>query len=160
MRRLNKIGFLLALALCIGGAGISSAQDHGDHAELEGVVDALAAKYMEGWNAGDPSACAAIYAPDGVIVDLFGATFSGRDAVGESITATLEAYPGTTIDIVRTSLHKVSDNLVVSDGTWEVKGSTAEGVPTQGFYTIVVTNSGGEWLVSQGQSKVAPMASE
>ncbi len=100
--------------------------------------------------------CAATYTADAVNIDLFGTTFEGRSAIEESITATFETYGATTIDIVRTSLHKVSDNLVVSDGTWEVKGSTAEGVPTQGFYTIIVTNTGGEWLISTGQAKEAP----
>ncbi len=150
MRRVTTIGFVFALAL-VASAGFAQ-----DNAELEAAIDALAAKYMEAWNAGDASACAAVHTQDGVFIDLFGTTFEGRAAIEESITATLETYSGTTIEIVRTSLNKVSDNLVVSDGTWEVKGSTAEGVPTQGFYTIIVTNTGGEWLISTLQSKVAP----
>ena len=120
------------------------------------AIDAVAAKYAEGWNAGDASVCAATYTEDGVSLDLFGSTFEGRAAIEESITTTLETYGESTIDIVRTSLQKVSDNLVISDGTWEVKGSTAEGVPTQGFYTIIATNTGGEWLIFTGQTKVAP----
>ena len=153
MRRVITMGFVFALAAVTMVASVGFAQDN---AELEAAIDAVAAKYMEGWNAGDAAACAATYPADGVIVDLFGQTFDGRAAIEESIAATLETYPGTTIDIVRTSLTKVSDNLTVSDGTWEVKGSTAEGVPTQGFYTIIATNTGGEWLISTGQSKVAP----
>lgn len=155
MRRLTTIGILLALSLFVG-VGLGGSQEHEGHANVEAAIDALAAAYMEGWNAGDASACAAIYAEDADIVDLFGITFKGRAAIEGSIAETLEAYPGTTIDIVRTSLHQVNDNLVVSDGTWEVMGSTAEGVPTHGFYTIIVTNTGGEWAVTTGQSKVAP----
>ncbi|GMR23250.1 MAG: hypothetical protein BMS9Abin37_1662 [Acidobacteriota bacterium] len=150
MHRSIAIGIVFALALV---ASVSFAQDN---AELEAAIDAVAAKYMEGWNAGDASACAATYTADGTAIDLFGQTFEGRAAIEESVAATLESYPGTTLDIVRTSLHKVSDNLIVTDGTWEVKGSTAEGVPTQGFYTIIATNTDGEWLISTGQSKVAP----
>ena len=150
MRRVTTTGFVFALALV---ASVGFAQDN---AELEAAIDAVTVKYMEGWNAGDASVCAATHTADGVVIDLFGQTFEGRAAIEESVAATLETYPGTTLDIVRTSLNKVSDNLMVSDGTWEVKGSTAEGVPTQGFYTIIVTNTGGEWLISTGQSKVAP----
>ena len=150
MRRLTTIGFVFALALV---AGVGLAQDN---AELEAAIDAVAAKYAEGWNAGDASMCASTYTEDGASIDLFGNTFEGRAAIEESIAAALETYGATTIDIARTSLNKVSENLVVTDGTWEVKGSTAEGVPTQGFYTIIVTNTGGEWLISTGQAKVAP----
>lgn len=150
MHRLITIGIVSALALV---ASVGFAQDN---AELGAAIDAVAAKYAEGWNGGDASACAATYTADATIVDLFGQTFEGRAAIEGSITATLETYPGTTIDIVRTSLEKVSDHLVITDGTWEVRGSTAEGVPTQGFYTIIATNTGGEWLIANGQSKVAP----
>lgn len=153
MRRLTTIGFVFALALVTIVASVGFAQDN---AELEAAIDALAAKYMEAWNAGDASACAAIHTQDGVSIDFFGTTFEGRAAIEESLTAELETFSGATIDIARTSLHKLSDNLVVSDGTWELKGSTAEGVPTQGFYTIIVTNTSGEWLISTLQSKVAP----
>jgi len=153
MRKLNTVLIVSALALL---ASVGFAQEHSGDADLGAAIDALAAKYTEGWNAGDASVSAAIYAQDGVIVDIFGVTFEGRAAIEESIAQTLETYPGTTIDIVRTSLHQVNDNLMVSDGTWEVKGSTAEGVPTNGFYTIVATHSGGEWIITQAQSKVAP----
>lgn len=153
MRRVTTIGFVFALALV---ASVGFAQDD---AELEAAIDAVAAKYMEGWNSRDASVCASAYTADAVIVDLFGQTYEGRATIEESIAATFETYGETTIDIVRTQLHKVSDNVVVSDGTWEVKGSTTEGVPTEGFYTIIATNTGGEWLISTGQSKVAPPVS-
>ena len=150
MRRVTTIGFVFALAL-VASAGFAQ-----DNAELEAAIDALATKYMEAWNAGDASACAAIHTQEGVSIDFFGTTFEGRAAIEENLTAELETYSGMTIEIVRTSLNKVSDNLVVSDGTWVVNGSTAEGVPTQGFYTTISTNTGGEWLISNLQVKVAP----
>jgi uncharacterized protein (TIGR02246 family) len=146
-----QIGLVVAFAL-VASFGFGQ----GDDAEVGAAIDALAAKYEEGWSAGDASVSASIYAQDAVSVDLFGATYEGRAAIEESIAATIESYGASTIDITRTSLYRVNDNIVVSDGTWQVTGSTAEGAPTQGFYTIVAVDSGGAWLISQAQSKVTP----
>lgn len=150
----TRLAVLLALLASVGLAQ--------DDADIGAAIDALASKYEEGWAASDASACAAIYTPDAVSVDLFGATHEGLAAVEASIAATIETYGTSTIEITRTSLHQVNDSLVVSDGTWEVTGSSAEEAPTEGFYSIVAVNSGGEWLISHGQVKVTPpmMSSE
>ena len=66
MRRVITIGFVFALALV---ASVGFAQDN---AELEAAIDAVAAKYMEGWNAGDAAACAATYTGDGEDMELKG----------------------------------------------------------------------------------------
>ena len=155
MRKLESISIAIAVTLVVS-ASVAFAQEHGSHGDAQAAVDALASKYMEGWAAGDAAVCASIYAQDADSVDLFGNKFEGRAAIEESIAGTIEQYAGSTIDIVRTSLHMVNDSLFVSDGTWEVKGSAAEGVPTKGFYTVIATQQGGEWLITSGRAKVAP----
>ena len=133
-------------------AGWIGAQDP----EAGQAIDALAAKYVEGWKAGDASMCASIYAEDADVIDLGGQTFKGRSAIEESISQTLESYPGSSISIERTTLHVVSPNVVVSDGAWRVDGAVGENLPTEGFYTIVASRASGEWLIVSGRTKVAP----
>ena len=155
MRTLMVVGIVTALVLG-ASLGFTQEHEHEDDAELGAAIDAIAAKYAEGWGAGDAAACAAAYTEDAVSVDLFGQTFNGRAAIQESIAQTLETYGSSSITIERTSLHVVNEGLVVSDGNWEVTGSSAEGAPTNGHYSIVATNASGEWLISHGQAKVAP----
>lgn len=131
------------------------AQEEGQ-VEIEAAADALIEQYTEGWNAGDASMCAATYREDGESIDLYGNTHRGRAAIEANIAETLETYSGTTIAITRTALHVVSDDVVVSDGTWEVMGTTPQGAPTEGFFTVILTKSGDEWLTTTGQAKVAP----
>lgn len=152
MRTVINIITICTLALVSGAA---LAQEEGP-AELEAAVDALIEQYTEGWNAGDASMCAATYREDGESIDLYGNTHRGREAIEANIAETLETYSGTTIEITRTSLHVVSDDVVVSDGTWEVTGSTPQGAPTEGFFTVILTKTGEEWLTTTGQAKVAP----
>jgi len=151
MRTSTVIGIMAALALAVSTA---SAQD----SDLDAALDAVAAKYMEGWNAGDAAACAATYSEDATEVDLAGHISKGRTAIQENIVATLAQYPGSTLEIDRSSLYVVKPDLVVSDGTWQVKGASAEGAPTKGFYSLVLAKQGDDWLILSGQAKVAPPA--
>ena len=142
---------VLALGVAFTIAGPLTAQP-----ELEQALDALEQKYEEGWSQGDAAACASVYSEDANLVDFFGAKFASKAAIQENIAQTLQTFGKSTIDIARTNLHVVSPNVIVSDGTWEVKGSAAEGAPTKGFYTVIVQKHGDMWHVVSNQSKVAP----
>jgi uncharacterized protein (TIGR02246 family) len=142
------ISCLLALA-----ASSLAAQD----ATVEQALDALAQKYTEAWKAGDPAGCASIYSDDADVVDFMGMSAKGKSAIQESLTKTLDTYPGSSIQIVRTGIHVVSPEVVVSDGTWEITGApAAEGVPSKGFYTVVAVRQGDAWQLVAGRTKVAP----
>lgn len=142
---------IVALGLVAAITSTLSAQP-----ELEQALDALEQKYEEGWSQGDAAACASLYSEDADLVDFFGATYKGRAAIQESIAQTLGTFGKSTINIHRTSIHVVSPNVVVSDGTWEVAGSAAEGAPTSGFYTVIVQKHGDAWHVVSNRSKIAP----
>ena len=126
-------------------------------ATVEQAMDALAQKYADAWKAADAAGCASIYSDDADVIDFMGMSAKGKAAIQESITQTLGTYPGSSIEIVRTGIHPVSADVVVSDGTWEVTGAQApEGAPTKGFYTIVLAKQGDAWQVVSGRTKVAP----
>jgi uncharacterized protein (TIGR02246 family) len=143
---------LAAFCLAALTASSLSAQD-----SVEQALDALAQKYTESWNAGDAAGCASIYSEDADVVDFMGMSAKGKAAIQESLTTTLGTYPGSSIVLVRTGIHPVSADVAVSDGTWEITGAQpAEGVPTKGFYTVVVAKQGDAWLLVAGRTKVAP----
>jgi uncharacterized protein (TIGR02246 family) len=147
MKALAIFSFLVLAAVPLG------AQDPA----LEGALDALAQKYSDAWKAGDAAGCASIYSDDADVVDFMGVNAKGKAAIQESLTKTLGMYPGGAIQIVRTGIHAVSADVVVSDGTWEITGATApERVPTKGFYTVVAAKQGDAWQIVSGRTKVAP----
>ncbi len=124
---------------------------------VEGAIDALAQKYADAWKAGDAAGCASIYSDDADVIDFMGTSAKGKAAIQESITKTLGTYPGSSIQIVRTGMHPVSADVVVSDGTWEITGATPpEGAPTKGFYTVVAAKQGEAWQVVSARTKVGP----
>jgi uncharacterized protein (TIGR02246 family) len=126
---------------------------------LEQAVDALAKKYSDSWKAGDAPGCASLYSDDADYIDFMGMSAKGKAAIQENITQTLGNFPGSSIQIVRTGLHLVSADVVVSDGTWEIiGGKPLEGAPTHGFYTVVVAKQGDAWQVVAHRAKVPPTA--
>ena len=159
---MKTIGTALAIGSLIALAVTSlTAQD----ATVEQAIDAIAQKYSEAWKAGDAAGCASIYSDDADVIDFMGISAKGKAAIQESITQTLGTYPGSSIQIVRTGIHPVSADVVVSDGTWEITGAqvpsfttsgAAHSAPTKGFYTVVAAKQGGAWQLVAGRTKVAP----
>lgn len=138
-------------------AALTAASLAAQEATLEQAIDALAQKYADAWKAGDAAGCASIYSDDADLVDMMGVSAKGKAAIQESIAKTLSTYPGSSIQIVRTGIHPISADVVVSDGTWEITGGTpAEGAPTRGFYTVVVAKQGDTWQIVANRAKVPP----
>jgi len=149
----DKIVKALAITCLVTLTGtVSSAQE----ATVEQAIDAVAQKYSEAWKAGDAAGCASIYSDDADVIDFMGMSAKGKAAIQESITQTLGTYAGSSIQLVRTGIHPVSADVVVSDGTWEIVGAQSEGAPTKGFYTVVLAKQGDAWQVVSGRTKVAP----
>ncbi len=114
-------------------------------------------KYSEAWKAGDAAACAALYSDDADAISFDGVAAKGKAAIQESIAQSLATFPGSSLQIVRTGIHVVSPDVVVSDGTWELTGARpAEGAPTKGFYTVVLAKQGDTWQIVANRSKVPP----
>ena len=151
MRRLTAIGSIAFLALF---SSYAIAQHEG-HADMEAVVDAINGEFKECWDNTDAAACAALYTEDGESMDPAGMIYKGRAAIEAGLAETFTQFGDSKITIERTSLHVVNDTLVVADGTWTVSAG-AEGMPTNGFFTMFVTQVDGEWLVAADQAKVAP----
>jgi len=150
----NKVVRALAI---LSFVAVAAAPLLAQDATVEQAIDALAQKYADAWKAGDAAGCASIYSDDADVIDFMGMSAKGKAAIQESITQTLGTYPGSSIQIVRTGIHPVSADVVVSDGTWEVTSAQApEGAPTKGFYTIVLAKQGDAWQVVSGRTKVAP----
>ena len=129
-----------------------SAQD----ASVEQAVDGLLNQWADGWNRGDAAACVALHTEDGDRVGAGGELWKGRAAMQESLAKTIASYGGGSLKLTRTSLHIVSPEVVVTDGTWEISGGKPEGAPTSGFYTFILSKEGDVWKAESLRVKVPP----
>jgi uncharacterized protein (TIGR02246 family) len=93
-------------------AKTSSPPQAADEQAIRTASDAFAKAY----NAHDPKAIAALFAPDGELVDSEGNAESGRAAVERVFTAVFDEFPEAAMSIDVTSVRFPSTYLAVEDG--------------------------------------------
>jgi uncharacterized protein (TIGR02246 family) len=130
-----------------------SAQD----AAVGEAVDALSKEWTAIWNGGNAADFASLHAEDADSVDYEGETHKGRAAVVGELAEAMSYYKGSSIELVRTGLHVVSPDVVVTDGTWELQGGeNPDNAPTKGHYTFILAKEGEAFRISAMRVKVPP----
>lgn len=86
-------------------------------------VEALFGAMCQAWNAGDTSAIAATFAPDGRLIDPLGHEWDGREVVEAAYEENFKGLlAGTTTEIVIESVRELAPGLAVVDGAQTFSG--------------------------------------
>jgi uncharacterized protein (TIGR02246 family) len=154
--RTQRVSFLVLLALVAGlAAGPTLArQPNGDPKDKEAIAKNAEA-FIEAFGKGDATALAAFWVPDGDYTDLTGRHLKGRDAIEKAMRAFFAANKGLKVRIESASLHFMTPEVAVEDGTTSVippDGSP----PSRARYTIVHVKKDGQWRL--GSVRDAPYA--
>jgi uncharacterized protein (TIGR02246 family) len=114
--------------------------------EATAGIRAAIRTYAEAFERGDGKALAALWTPDGDIVDDEGRLLNGREAVGQ-ITASTEETPRPSFRIEQTNLRLLTADVAIEDGTVEVTppGATA---PLKGWFSATWVRHDGTWKLS------------
>jgi len=116
------------------------------------AIRAAARRYQEAFQQGDGAALAALWTPDGDIVDDQGRVLNGREAVA-GITAPSADGPQTRIK--ETKLRLLTDDVAIEDGTVEVTPPGAA-VPLVGWFSATWVRRAGAWqLAGVRESQIA-----
>lgn len=117
-------------------------------AEEEKAVDQVAQDFSRAYNAGQAKDVAALYAPDGELIDENGDRVVGRDAVQEVYALLFRDQPGSTITIAKESLRFVTPNVALEEGLTTVKvGGKADSEEIR-RYRLIYVKQGDKWLYS------------
>ena len=122
--------------------------------EATAAIRAAIRTYQEALAQGDGKALAALWTPDGDIVDDEGRVLNGRDTVGQITAATKDA-PRPSFQIQETSLRFLTPDVAIEDGTVEVTppGATA---PLSGWFSANWVRHDGAWkLASLRESRIS-----
>ena len=155
MRRLGNARSPLArvAAVLLGAAvgwsltGIAAAQPSpAGRPQDEAAIRAATRDYVAALDRGDGPALAALWTPDGDIVDDEGQVVNGREAVGRITPPTKDA-PRRAIQIHDTKLRFLSADVAVEDGVVEVTppGGTQ---PHRGWFAAIWVRHEGSWKLS------------
>lgn len=118
----------------------------------EEAVRAAARGYLEALERGDGRTLAAMWTPDGDIVDDDGRVMNGRATV--AATAPVDAAARPAFELRETSLRFLSADVAVEDGAVQVKPPGSTAVHTGHFTALWVRQAGGWKLAGLRESRI------
>ncbi|HEV2364072.1 MAG TPA: SgcJ/EcaC family oxidoreductase [Caulobacteraceae bacterium] len=146
---------VLTLALCLlGGVGTAHAARPGSDAAQ---IRRLEARQAAAWNAHDAPAYAALFTPDGDVVNVVGWWWKGRDQIEAKLRAAFAfVFANSRLAIDSVDSRKLGDGIAIAHVRWTLTGARAPGaalpVPQQGIQTQVLVKQGGRWFIDAFQN--------
>jgi len=129
-----------------GVAAPAAAAAPSPRAADEAAIRAASKAYLEALDQGDTEKLAALWTPDGDIVDAMGNRMVGREAVSLEKVAAAEASSGPQFEIHETSLRFLSDEVAIEDGIVEVTPDA--GQPLTGRFSATWVKHEGTWKLA------------
>jgi uncharacterized protein (TIGR02246 family) len=157
-RRLARSLAMLTVVgvMAVGGSGVfgTSTLAGQEAPNLEKLANA----YSQAWAKGDAAALAALHAPDAIRMSPDGTVSIGRAAIQKDLAEGLSGpFKGSTLTINQGQLKRVTADVYVGEGTYEVVGgSPPEGVATTGHYVNTIVRQGNDWLIASNSANPGP----
>lgn len=150
-------GTPLAMALVLPGSAWTAeksatkpapvAEKTSEKASGEAAIRAGEAAFVAAFNRGDATAVAALWTPNGSLLDDRGRLLKGRKAIQDEYVAFFKANPGAKIQVAIQSIEMPTDDTAVEDGLARVL--TKDGAPpVASRYTAVHVLANGKWLMA------------
>ncbi|MGE3244006.1 MAG: SgcJ/EcaC family oxidoreductase [Pirellulales bacterium] len=113
----------------------------------DAAVRASSDAFIKVFDAGDAKAVAALWTPDGTLVDAGGETFAGRAAIEAAYTEFFQANPGAKMQVVIDSVRMLGRDAAIEEGQATVSLPSGD---TSGpaRYTAVHVKQDGKWLMA------------
>lgn len=118
----------------------------GGQASMDADFRKLADQYAAAWAKGDAKAIADLHIPDAVQITGDGRLAVGRSAIELAASQGLSGpSKGSTLIITQGQSKRVSGDVYVGEGTYEVTGGAA---PSKGRYLLTFVRQGDRWLIA------------
>jgi uncharacterized protein (TIGR02246 family) len=114
------------------------------------AIRATADAFAKAYNAHDPQAIAALFSPDGEIVDESGDARQGRTEIEGVFSAVFEEYPEATMSVDITAIRFLGGGLAEEDGSVKVVHAPGE-MPEQNRYTVLHLKQDGKWMMASAR---------
>jgi uncharacterized protein (TIGR02246 family) len=128
----------------------ASATDLGP--DLEGVLRQFDADYIAAFDAGNAKALAELFTEDPMVMNTFGAIVSGRSAI---IAALEQSFAGpchgATLQITPQESRRISEDVIVQQGTTRTTRNTDPPTYRDFSYTKVLVRQGQVWKLALAQ---------
>ncbi len=126
-----------------------------DRSADEAAIRANIAQFVKAYNAGDAKALAALFTPDGQIVDKEGDESEGREAIAQTFGDMFAAAPQKRIEVFVDSIRFLGADLAVEVGTTKEAPAPNE-PPEYDRYTVVHVKRDGKWQMALARDEEGP----
>lgn len=162
MRRILWSVGLLSGLLVLVGQSVQSQPEPGKkvvpaptRAADETAIRANVAAFVRAYNAGDAKGVAALFTPDGRIVDKDGDESEGREAIAQTFAGIFAATPQKRLEVSIESIRFLGPDLAVEVGT--TKETTAPNEPPEvDRYTVLHVKRDGKWQMALARDEEGP----
>jgi uncharacterized protein (TIGR02246 family) len=118
-----------------------------DRSADEAAIRANVAAFVRAYNAGDAKAVAALFTPDGLIMDKEGNTSEGREAIAQTFADLFAEAPEKTLEVFISSIQFIGSDLAVEVGTTKETPAPGE-TPEYDRYTVLHVKRDGKWQMA------------
>jgi uncharacterized protein (TIGR02246 family) len=133
----------------------AAAKPAADRSADEAAIRKNIAAFVRAYNAGDAKAVAALFIPDGLIVDKDENTSEGRAAIEKTFKDIFAAAPQKNIEVSVESIRFIGSDLAVEIGS--TKEISAPGEPPEyDRYTVLHVKRGGKWQMALARDAEGP----
>jgi uncharacterized protein (TIGR02246 family) len=121
----------------------------------EAAIRANVAAFVKAYNAGDAKAVAALFMPDGQIVDKDGDTSEGRAAIEQTFKDLFTAARQKRLEVSVESIRFIGPDLAVETGSTKETPAPGE-TPEYEGYTVLHVKRDGKWLMALARDEEGP----
>jgi uncharacterized protein (TIGR02246 family) len=118
-----------------------------DRSADEAAIRANVAAFVRAYNAGDAKAVAALFTPDGLIMDKEGNTSEGREAIAQTFAELFEESPQKRLEVFISSIQFIGSDLAVEVGSTKETPAPGE-APEYDRYTVLHVKRDGKWQMA------------
>jgi uncharacterized protein (TIGR02246 family) len=123
-----------------------------DRSADEAAIRANVAAFVRAYNAGDAKAVAALFTPDGQIVDKEGTTTEGREGIERTFADLFADSPQKRIEVFIGSIRFIGSDLAVEVGSTKETPAPGE-EPEYDRYTVVHVKRDGKWQMAMARDE-------
>jgi len=133
----------------------TEAQPTKDRSADDAAIRANVAAFVKAYNAKDSKAIAALFTPDGQIVDKDGDVNEGREAIARAFAGLFAGSPKKRIEVTVDSIRFVGADIAIEEGS--TKETPAPGEPPEyDRYTVLHVKRDGKWLMAMARDEEGP----
>lgn len=147
MRTTTIMAAVLIAILMTATANVKTAYAEPSRPDDEKAIRSCTDAFVKAANAHDAKRLAALFAPDGEIVNEEGHVVQGREAIERTFAAIFQAHPKLQIAVSIQSIRFVGPTLAIEDGVSSIVHKPGDG-GERNRYTVVHVKQDGRWQMA------------